>query len=316
MGTTITLTNATSARSTCPATCTGPGIRDLAYTPYLDKVLATIWWSDALESKLMVLDPSRVPDNYPGTILNGASYFSVPDSSILGPEGIGVGRLFDREADRISDLLEAFNVNGVLQVLPGGTHTVTQYLDPVAWDSVTSAPNQTSGFIGGFQLPEEGIGYRHFYGTATDFNSPDGDSWGTLKMIQIIEAVGREWYLKHPEGPRISINDISSMQGPVCWDEWCPVHQRVEKVCHHNIGWAADLRYIRSDGTENNFTFGIDPVGDYDGISTQDLVNLFCKMGIRTICTDPQGRDLLVAPAGCDIVPTDEHEDHIHIQLN
>jgi len=61
-----------SKRAGCPPTCTGPGIREVAYTPYLDKVIAPIWWSNQANSQVMILDAAAVPPGSTGTIPGGA----------------------------------------------------------------------------------------------------------------------------------------------------------------------------------------------------------------------------------------------------
>src|SRR4030042_289099 len=85
-----------------------------------------------------------------------------------GPEGIGVWPHFDRDygdtviRDNISDLIEAVNYRGVLR-----QNLTTDYLNPLVGDTVDSrAGNNT--LIGGFKLPSEGIGYRHFYSLANE----------------------------------------------------------------------------------------------------------------------------------------------------
>ena len=56
---------ATAARIGCtpsnPTGCIGPGYRDIAFTPYLDKVLATRWWNTLVDSKVMVIQTSNIP---------------------------------------------------------------------------------------------------------------------------------------------------------------------------------------------------------------------------------------------------------------
>jgi len=207
-----------------------------------------------------------------------------------------MGPHFDRDGDKISDLIEARNV---------GTNTVN--FRPTIPDTDPSqavgdpdgVPNPGS-LVNGILLPEEGIGYRHFYG-ADPF--PNSDNWGTLQFIKIIEQVGREWNLKHPEGPRISINDLSKRQGGY-----------FGHTSHRN-GQDADLRYIRSDGSEGPFSFDVDPIADYNQTLSRELVLLFCKAGIILIYVDGRANVDHPDPAGCQIEAIGGHSDHFHIGI-
>jgi len=131
-------------------------------------------------------------------------------------------------------------------------------------------------------------------------------------MILIIEQVGREWNLRHPNGPRISINDISLKRGGYFdWTQPTLGHHE-----HHQAGRDADLRYVRSDGTESNYTFNLNPPhppGYSQGL-TQDLINLFCEAGVTTIYADNDAN--LQQPSGCTITDPGGHQNHIHIKIS
>jgi len=229
-------------------------------------------------------------------------------SPIWGPEGIGVWPHFDRDGDKISDLVEATNSAGIIRA--NGT---IAYLNPIAADTVASYPSLPQGgagnLIGGFFLPHEGIGYRHFYTLVNELNQ---DNYGTLRMVRIIEAVGREWNLRHPGGPRISIGDMSWQQGgQMCW------LVAGNRTCHtyHYNGQDADVRYMRDDGSEVNYTF---PYPHYSQPLTDELVKLFCKMGATEILIDPDPniirRSGLYSSPGCTVTPKAGHENHFHIK--
>ncbi|OGP56020.1 MAG: hypothetical protein A2V67_13835 [Deltaproteobacteria bacterium RBG_13_61_14] len=299
--------------ATAAVTGTGAGIREVAWTPYRNKVLAAVWFNTMAGSKLMVLDSDSVSVADGGTIKTNY-YSTIAGNSvnqIFGPEGIGVWPHFDRDGDKISDLVEAVNYQGIFR-----ENETIDYLDPTVADTVSSFPNpgMPIGMIGGFRLPDEGIGYRHFYGIQLDYNK--GDNWGTLRLLQIIEAVGREWNLQHPEGPRFSIGDMSWRKGgSMCWGPGGgpPCHT------YHRTGQDADLRYMRDDGSEANYTFTNippdPPVAGYSQPLTQELVDLFCKFGATGIYADLQGRDGLTAPPGCPMIPTAGHDNHFHIRI-
>jgi hypothetical protein len=298
---TATILAATQATVGCTysskAGCVAPWIREVAYTPYRNKLIAAIWGATAADSYLKVLsaDTTSIPVGTTGTI-SASLYVTADHSSLQGPEGIGVWPHFDRDGDKISDLIEAVNYEGILRA--NGT---TDYLNPVSSDTVDSRPNGNT-LVGGLRLPDEGMGYRHFYNVQADINA---DNWGTLRLLQVIEAVGREWNYYHPGGPRISVADISMRRGGT----FTP-HKS------HKNGRDADILYVRSDGKEAKFDFDIDQVSDYSKPLTQELVNLFCEMGVNLIYADKAGRSQLTAPAGCTIDLTeDDHQHHFHIRI-
>jgi len=151
-----------------------------------------------------------------------------------------------------------------------GTNTVN--FRPTVSDNDPSTANgqpNNGTLTGGIFLPEEGMGYYHFYGADARFT----DNWGTLKLIKIIEEVAREWNQSHPDGPRIGVGDMSLRAGGL----W------IDHASHQN-GLDVDLRYLRSDGAESGYTF---PNTGYSQTLTQELIDLFCATGeIDTIFYD------------------------------
>ena len=280
-------------------------MRRVVYTPYREKVLGTMYGTTWTDSGIMVLDASTLPINYTG-VIRTPRHQRFQHTSIVGPEFIAVQPLFDRDGDGISDLVEARNQGYEANII----------LHPTVPDFFLSGPaspldSDTNGTLtNGILLPNEGIGYRHFYNTYEDFNR--GDNYGSLRLIQIIESVGREWNLRHPNGPRISINDISLKRGGYFdWTQPSPGHHS-----SHQAGRDADLRYVRSDGTESNYTFNLNPPhppGYSQGL-TQDLINLFCEAGVTTIYADNDAN--LQQPSGCTITDPGGHQNHIHIKIS
>jgi len=286
-------------------------MREIAYTPVGDKVLATSFSTLQVDSRVIVLNASTVaiPMEYSG-IVKKVNYTSIQNASMIGPEGIGMQPLYDRDGDAISDLVEARMVDA----RAAGLTTIT--LDPVVKNIVNSYPLDTTtmqgatvihhySLVGGVLLPDEGMGYRHYLGGS----ARDLDNWGTLKLIQVIEAVGKEWNMRHPQGPRISVGDLSKPGGGNM-----PGH------ASHKMGKDADMRYVR-----NGYSEGIcdlnppppDPPCDYNSGLTQELLNLFCKSGVDLIYTDISSRTGLVAPPGCQIDTNyaPDHTNHIHIRI-
>jgi hypothetical protein len=291
-----------------------PGnIRELAYTPYQDKVIAAICASQA-NSRVMVLNATALPIQ--GNTILPSAYTLISDASLNCPEGIGMQPLFDRDGDKISDLIEARNLQEF--IAGSGTPPPTIHLNPVINNIIVSTANgtPTNGSITNcFLLPEEGIGYRHFYGS----DRLNTDNWGTLNFIKVIEAVGREWNQLPPLGaniprPRISIGDISLQNGGTWSDH-----------ASHQNGQDADVRYVKADGGEGPCNINphpiLDPPGtpdcnfDYD--ETKQLIDLFCESGAQIIFVDSSSNlqnDTYMQ--GCQVQFDDPaHRHHFHVRI-
>jgi len=275
----------------CPAGTCDCIPQKIVYTPYLNKILATIYWTTQANSKIMILDASSVAIAMGDTgTIDSSHYTCISHSSLIGPQGIAVQPLFDRDGDKISDLIEYANI----------------IFHPTSWEAVASGPqgSATNGQLNnGILLPEEGIGYRHTYVTTRDYNY--GDNYGTLRMIQIIEAVGREWNLAHPSGPRMTVLDLSLRNGGQFYPPPLP-----QEHSWHQQGVDADLRYARTDGAESAVTVGD---GSYSSALSQEIVRLFCKAGVERIIISENSN--IIAP-GCNLVSSTTHGDHFHVRIN
>ena len=173
-----------------------------------------------------------------------------------------------------------------------GTTTST---DTPTSGTTTSTDTPTPFSQVNVQLPDKGPGYYHDYG-----NDPYGtDNWGTKKLVECIQDVGREWFNLHPNGPRIGVNDLS-LRGGGPFGRRRGGHQR---------GLEVDIRPFRLDQNERGVNIRTHP-NDYDPVLTQELVNLFrmhCDVMV-IFFNDPNIQG--VRPLGND------HYDHLHIRLN
>ena len=142
-----------------------------------------------------------------------------------------------------------------------------------------------------------------------------------LKLISIIEQVGREWNLRHPYGPRISIGDISQQRGGAF-----PGHDA------HRKGIDADIRYVitNSEGQLDFCSYDAcdsHRPGNYDEDSTRELINLFLKYGVSSVLVDPlsniSGSKITQDGSYCGTwIPLEHkcsgdrrHSNHFHIQV-
>jgi YVTN family beta-propeller protein len=263
-----------------------PFPREAAFSPSGSEIYVTNYGTD----NVMVLNDAAVADEIATRVdldvnpLSPSTYTYI--YGFNGPEGIGIQSPFDSDLDGISNLIEARNVDNLL--------------NPVVhnWDPTQALGDRDGGSLfQGVLLPEEGMGYRHNYGT----DSINFDNWGTLTMLKMIEAVGRAWLANHPNGPRITINDISKKQGGKFG-----IHDE------HQNGLDVDVRYVRNDGSEGVMNFDVNP-GDYDQALTEELVNLFIDHGAFKILVDEDGRSGLTP--GTIIQLWQGHQHHFHVSI-
>jgi len=292
-------------------------IRESVWTPYGNKVLAAQYAVTQADSKIMILDTTKTPIGTTG-IIPLTAYTTVQSGYIWGPEGIGVWPHFDRDGDKISDLIEATNADVLFIDLQTGE---MRFFNPTVPDVDPSRAYGTydNGWLwNSIRLPNEGIGYRHFIGPASELGK---DNWGILKMIQLIEAVGREWNQSHKEGPRISIGDISPQYGG----------GGLGHASHQN-GKDVDVRYILNNGTEGPMDFCNPPTclataqTAYDQSLAQELVNLFIKFGANQIFVDQlsgiNGTGVTQQDGSCGTYNPQttkctlrEHSHHFHVRI-
>jgi len=247
-------------------------------------------------------------------------------SGIDNPEGIAMMPGYDNDGDvkdgGSSNLVEAKNrFNGLLN-LPSGlsansliSSNDNNLLSPVIpnhqdlsrnlgrpygdflnnyemQNRVDSTPGQ---LINGVLLPTEGVGYRHDFG-ADPYNS---DNAGILTLINLLEDIGREWLLRHPEGPRVVYLDLSRPGG----GQFMDVGGRYPMQLHaaHQNGLDVNVRYVRRDKSENPFDFvpsngtgrerdnSIEDIADYDPVLSTELINMFlADERVSTVAIDPR----------------------------
>lgn len=118
-------------------------------------------------------------------------------------------------------------------------------------------------------LVDYGTGYYHYRALG---EAVDSDDWGVLAMLNVVEGVGREWYMTDEVLPRVGVGDISKgdaetqqFGGP--WD-----HDS------HQNGTDLDARYVRCDKEELPLNIEYYPE-DYDKNLTINLIADFIRSG-------------------------------------
>ena len=137
-------------------------------------------------------------------------------------------------------------------------------------------------------LPASGPGFRRYGAPNRQFGRPE--------TIRALEAIGTAWHMAHPDGPRMTIGDISFQGGGKM-----PPH------VSHQQGVDVDIRPLRNDGTEGPVTF-TDPA--YSRALTQELVNLIVNNGVLRVryifFNDPAVSSVRKWPG---------HHNHLHLRF-
>jgi len=247
-------------------------------------------------------------------------------SGIDDPEGIAMMPGYDNDGDMnaggSSNLVEAKNRFNSLLNLPAGlsagsliSSNDNNLLSPVIQNSQDPSKNlgrpygdfldnyeiqnhtdtMPGQLINGVLLPTEGVGYRHDFG-ADPYNS---DNAGILTLINLLEDIGREWFLRHPEGPRIVYLDLSRPGGGQFMDIGGQSPEQFHAA--HQNGLDVNVRYMRKDKSENLFDFvssngkgkerdnSIEEIAGYDPKLSTDLINMFLgDERVSTVAIDPR----------------------------
>lgn len=170
--------------------------------------------------------------------------------------------------------------------------------------------NDAAGCIdSAYNLTDQGTGYIHY--------NPDGkdvDDWGTLDLINVIEAAAREL---GTSPPLIQVGDLSLRHGGPF-----PGHGS------HRNGLDVDIRYVRKDGKHTPLDIFTSPQ-DYDSAATMkmmgaiitaaentyniDVVWIFVDLtSLKFVDSDLKS---IVGFPGVWLNDTPDHANHFHLRL-
>jgi hypothetical protein len=224
----------------------------------------------------------------------------------VGDTGGGGG--YTGDGDLISDAVELNPPNARLYHFS----TTVKDADP---SRALGTPSQGT-LSNGINLPDVNASYYHFLG----FDATDTDDWGTLRLLNVGEAVAYDWgdayricygnTQLHPT--RFGIGDMSkgSESTRTFGGSWLPDH-----VSHQN-GLDMDVRYLRTDRAEAGIDLQI--AADqafYDAAATADLIS--CFLGFKDvvlILVDMRytGIDFSATP---QVVNDPDHHNHFHVRI-
>lgn len=170
------------------------------------------------------------------------------DTAEPGAAALDCGAItaWDSDGDGVSDAVEAANAGRFAPAVcdRDDSRSVGEYVD--------------GALEGGVNLPDAGSGYRHFAGG----DPRDADDWGTLDLVNCVEAVGRELA---EVGLTVHVGDLSKQAGGTFFP-----HKA------HQIGREVDVRYARRDGQDLPLDLRLDGA-EYDPLLTRDLFERFSR---------------------------------------
>ena len=202
-----------------------------------------------------------------------------------------VNPYYDSDGDEISSAVEVNPPNSYLN------------LDTTVWDSNLCVAHgmPTNGWLEKpYNIVDQGTGYYRYNTEA------DTDDWGTLELINIIEAAGRAWHAENMNVSLFAINDLSHGDLiTLTFGGYFHPHTS------HQNGLDVDVRYVRSDGDTGMLNIAEDPK-DYDTAATSTLMNRFILNGrVEKILVDMDN----IGFTGPLLRDADGHSDHFHIRI-
>jgi len=223
---------------------------------------------------------------------------------------------WDPDRDGISTAVEEDPANGIYGFNP----TV-----PNSNPSIAHGTGGNGSLEGGINLPNEQTLPAGEHPTARSthdvaylaFNeTPDTEDWGTLRSINVVEAIGR-WFRTDdwcryssliPTGPRAQVGDLSLQNGGDFSDH----------PSSHQNGLDIDVRYMQA-WAEGPLDLADQAQLDnlYDPVATAELMECFYRTGLveyivydtRTTLTNAAGSNFLHPD------PRGRHSDHFHVHV-
>ena len=215
---------------------------------------------------------------------------------------------WDTDGDGISDSVEVNPPNVRLY----GFNPSIPNANPSVAHGTPACPDSISPFCGylehGIKLTGREQGLYHYVG---DWWQANQDDWGTLRLLNRIEATARDW-----SGPRRECTfSIASTFGfgDLSWGEETTqlFGGRLSPHGSHQNGLDVDIRFVRTDGTEQ-------PVGAaWDPFATGDLINCFLYYtDVEKIYVNLTLNGGWYYPPPNSVVVNDlKHNDHFHVRV-
>jgi murein endopeptidase len=174
----------------------------------------------------------------------------------------------------------------------------------IAWHHSTSIGVPAGGRLeDGVRLPARGRAFLTWDPVLRRSPNRPWRRWGTDRLVRIVLGVARAYHVRHPDGARLAIGDLSRPHG----GNFGPQFGYIGHVSHQN-GLDVDVYYPRADGRERAPRYA----SEIDRGLSQELLDRFLEAGAVTIFVGPNTH--LTGPAGV-VVPLANHDNHMHVRI-
>lgn len=203
----------------------------------------------------------------------------------------------------------------------------------------------TSGngyLVGGLNLPDFDDGFYEYRPNPQGnpqfdplYDVPDGNDWGILRLINVIESAGRDWANYDPNmdscyywrdiyrhsvylPEQFGVGDMSKDGGGQWLHSYNPDPFNPRHRGHQN-GTEADIRYLRKSNYNSSLNISTNP-WDYDTVATADLITCIIHAanalgGLEVMIVD--SADLgFFDPRYMYNDTTAIHQSHFHIRVH
>lgn len=223
--------------------------------------------------------------------------------------------IWDSDCDSISTAVEINPANAAYHF-----DTTVKDLNP----SLAVGSWTNGQLTGGLNLPDVNGGYFHYFpGSDPRWDVVDSNDWGTLALINAIEATARDWIDFSEENrvcnqftnfitraPKFDVGDMSKRGGGY----WSDSNGQQRHAGHQN-GLEVDVRYVRKDKANSPLDIRANPAA-YDTNATFDLMSCFvADAQVNVIYVDSASVGFWNASGVSILVNDTTHNTHFHVQL-
>ena len=217
---------------------------------------------------------------------------------------------YDTDDDGISNDVENNNRNPIYGVTSDPDYGIAPHPDfepdtTCNTDSSEAVGSYNGGSLtGGINLPDKtnGVdGYYHYTGCCDYYDVVDGDDWGTLALINIIELTGLDFGTSPPMG----VGDMSLRTGGY-------MHSHDS----HQNGLDVDVRYVRNDGQMASLDLSNSDSVFYDRTATLKLMQYFVNNGNVTVIYVDEGLTGITSNDISVVSDAFDHHHHFHVRIS
>jgi len=231
---------------------------------------------------------------------------------------------YDSDGDRISNAVETNPPNVRLYAFDPNVPNTNPSVSRGQTGSPPCPVQASCGWIdNAINLPDQHFGYYHYLGT----DAVDTDDWGSLDLINEVEAIARKWYMgpfacMYPQASiplgRMGVGDLSRgyEQTRNFGGSFYPDHRS------HQNGLDVDIRFQWDDGREASLNLESADSLHYDAYRSVALMACFLYGGNDQSLGDQVTTifvDTIYARINTDgetrIVHDVTHRDHFHVRI-